>query len=274
MLKISETLRVSRSIGDLLSDPSRAGAYGQEAPKTPFNVTVSQYRNVAFGTLPLSAVRAVGKKCRASINDTFLAICAGGIRAYLQNKELLPEKSLIAGVPVSLRKPGDEGMDNRVSMMLASLASDLDDPLERLNAIRASTAAAKRVVAKMSQLPAVDPHIPGMPIAAASMAQFAEDLRLADATAPTTNVVISNVPGPRTEKYLCGARMVTHYPVSIAANGAALNITVQSYSDRMDFSVTACLEAVPDAQDLVEHILTSWRQLEVAAMHDVVCDAA
>ena len=262
MLSLPATMRVSQSIGESLSDPASAGIYGQPAPKTPFNVTVSQYRNVAFGTIPLSRVRLLGKQCSASINDIFLAVCSGGLRRYLLRKGLLPEQTLIASVPVSLRKPGDVGMDNRVSMLLASLASDIEDPLQRLNAIRESTAISKRMVVKMSEMPASDPHIPGMPMIAATLAQFAENMRLADTVAPIANVVISNVPGPRTEKYLCGAKMLTHYPVSIAANGSALNITVQSYLDRMDFSITACLEAVPDADDLCMDMLASWRELE------------
>lgn len=194
-----------------------------------------------------------------------MAICAGGLRRYLMRKSHLPERPLIASVPVSMRKPDDVDMDNRVSALLTSLASDIVDPIERLAAIHDSAQAGKKVVGKMAELPNVDPHVPGMPVAAATFAQFAENMHLADASAPAANVIISNVPGPRSEKYLCGARMTTHYPVSIAANGVAVNITVQSYVDRMDFSITACLEAMPDTADLSGDMLDAWQELQEAA---------
>lgn len=265
LTRMAQTMRVSQAVAETLRDPARAGAYAQSVPPTPFNVTVSQYRNVAFGTLPLQSLRKLAKESRASINDVFLCVCAGGLRLYLDRKDQLPEAPLIASVPVSLRRPGDTGMDNRVSMLLSSLASDIDEPLARLDAIRQSSMAGKRLIAQTAQLPVMDVHMPGMPIVAASLAQFAETMRVAESSRPVANIVISNVPGPRVQKYLCGAEMTTHYPVSIPSNGMALNITVQSYMDRMDFSITACLEAVPDAGVLRDDMLSAWQELLHAA---------
>ncbi|NJN51688.1 MAG: wax ester/triacylglycerol synthase family O-acyltransferase [Gammaproteobacteria bacterium] len=243
------------------------GAIAEQAPRTPFNVAVGPYRAWSMATLPLGTMRALAKSLHVTLNDIVLATCSAGLRTYLARAGGLPDASLIAGVPVSLRERGDKDMRNRVGMMLASLASDVADPLARLMAIKQSTRVGKSLLAETRALQVEDVHVPGLPLWMAGVAQTMERLKLANFFGGAMNVVISNVMGPVRTKYLNGARMLTHYPVSIPAHGAAVNLTVQSYVDRLDLGVTGCLDALPDPDTLRDDIVEGWLELCHACGH-------
>lgn len=241
------------------------GALGQRAPRTRFNVAVGPYRNFSIGTLSLAAVKTLGKAHDCKVNDVFLAVCAGALVRYLEERGELPERPLIAGAPVSLRAAGDASMSNNVTMLLTSLETQRSDPVERLHAIRDSAERGKGVVGAISAAGIDDLTIPGLPAAFRSLMAVADRLRLGDVLPMPVNLVISNVPGPRTQKYLAGAALRSHYPASIPAHGNAMNITVQSYLDRLDFSITACLDTVPDAERLRDYMLDAFAELQAAS---------
>ena len=116
----------------------------QKIPKTRFNVAIGLDRIVAFGSLPLDAMKSLGKMHGCSLNDVFTALCGGGLRRYLSEKSELPEEPLIGGIPVSLHKPGDVSMHNEISLLMCSLATDLKDPVERMLAIRDAASKGKK----------------------------------------------------------------------------------------------------------------------------------
>ena len=243
----------------------RLGALGQRAPRTRFNGMIGPYRTLALGSLPLAAVKELGRAQDCKANDVFMAVCAGAIGRYLDERNEPPDRPLIAGAPVSLREAGDQTMNNRVSMFLTSLDTQAADPLERMRAIRDSNRLGKWVVADLAGALITDLNLPGLPVTFSTTARLWERLRLPDLAPPPVNLVISNVAGPRRTMYLNGARLLTHYPVSIPAHGCAVNITLQSYQDRMDFGITACLDALPDADRLRDLILEAWEELQHAA---------
>lgn len=248
------------------SDGDGLGALGQRAPKTRFNVAVGPYRSFAFGSLSLAGLKAVGKPHGCKANDVFMAVCAGALRRYLSERGELPEKPLIAGAPVSMRQPGDTSMSNQVTMLLTSLGTHIEDPVERMCSIRDSANVGKAVAADLAAAGGLDSlSIPGLPAAFRGVMAMADRFRLGDFIPMPINAVISNVAGPRRPVFLNGARMLTHYPVSIAAHGTALNMTLQSYQDRMDFSITSCLDAVPDADLLRDAMFEAWEELQQAA---------
>ncbi len=252
-------------------DEAGLGALGQRAPKTRFNVAVGPYRSFSFGSLPLSGLKAVGKPHGCKANDVFMAVCAGALARYLDERGELPARPLIAGAPVSQRVAEDKSMSNQVSMLLTSLETHIVDPVARMLAIRDSANVGKAVVADLAAAGGLDNlSVPGLPAAFQSVMSVADRLRLGDFLPMPLNVVISNVPGPRRPVFLNRARMLTHYPVSIPAHGTAMNITVQSYQDRMDFSITACLDALPDANRLRDAMYDSWAELQRAAGVDPV----
>ena len=111
------------------------------APKTPFNASITNQRAFACATLPLGEVKTLGKARGASVNDMVLWLCSTALREYLLDSSELPDKSLVAMVPISLRAEGDTTSNNQVSGAMIDLGTQIEDPLERLDAIMAGTKA-------------------------------------------------------------------------------------------------------------------------------------
>lgn len=266
LVSLGETVGSLRKLARRALDGKSFGAYAQRAPRTRFNRSIGPHRTFTVGTLSLSEVKAVGKVHGCNVNDVFMAVCSGGLRKYLGDLNELPAEPLIAGVPVSLRAAGDRSMSNQVTMLLTSLETQQSDPLTRLTAIRDSARSGKAIAAATSRAMPRDLHLLGLPRSVRSMMASMETLRLADTLPVPMNVVISNVPGPRHEVFIHGARMLTHYPVSVPAHGTALNITVQSYQDRLDFSLTACRDALADGHKLRDDMLSAWQELKTLAL--------
>jgi diacylglycerol O-acyltransferase len=248
-------------------DPSKGfGALADRAPATRFNRSVESARSYAAGELPLAGVKRIAKATGSTINDVFLAISAGGLRRYFERSGELPDTALIAGCPVSLRQPGDTATNNQVTMMMVSLATTEADPVRRLLKIAHSSAQAKGFTADVAASYDNDVSLPGLPAYLRAGASLGEQMFAVDGEAlqMPCNVVISNVPGPREQLYCNGAKMLTHYPVSIPAHGQGVNITVQSYLDQMFFAITACARALPHAEMLRDDLLASFDDLQAA----------
>lgn len=258
------------------ADPSKQlGALFDSAPSTRFNRTIVPGRTYTAGQMSLSEIKQIGKALNCKINDVFMSVVAGGLRAYLLRTGELPHKSLIAGCPVSLRVPGDESLCNQVTMMKVDLATHLANPSLRLLAIRDSALTAKEVTADLSHGLDTNVSLLGLPAASIAAAQWAEMTRSADQTPPLVNLVISNVPGPRETLYSNGAQVLTHYPASIPVHGIGVNITVQSYVDELFFAITACEKALPDSALLRADIYQAFEALKLlllpkkAAVHNI-----
>ena len=230
----------------------------KDVPRTSINTPVSGARRFVAQSWPFARVRAVGKALDGTFNDAVLAMCAGGLRLYLQNHSELPEKSLKAMVPVSLRREGDIDSSNAVGAISADLATNIKDPLKRFAAIRASMIAGKELFKGMK------------PNEAALMLQLLQapglllmPLGLMSRFPPYTTV-ISNVPGPRQKMYWNGAGLNGIYPASIVTEGVALNITLVSYDENIDFGITACRRSMPQVQRLIDYMDDSLVELEKA----------
>ncbi len=239
------------------------GALGNQwfGPRTPINVSVTNQRIFSSLSLPLADIKHIAKSHGVTLNDVVMAICSGALRHYLADLGCVPDTPLLAGVPVSLREKGNTEMNTQASMMRVSLASTVADPLERLQAIRQSSLAAKAMTASMKSAMAMDFPSLGAPWLISGMASLYSRSRLADRLPPVVNVAISNVPGPKFALYLAGAKMLTYYPVSIAGHSMALNVTVQSYSGSLDFGLTACRKAMPDLPQLARYMQESYEEL-------------
>ena len=250
-------------LGQRTIDPSKQlGALMETAPKTRFNKTIGHARSYTAGQIALADIKRIGKALDCKVNDVFMSIVAGGLRTYLERKGELPDKSLIAGCPVSLRQPGDESLCNQVTMMKVDLATHLADPSLRLLAIRDSALTAKEVTADLSHGLTTNVSLAGLPALTIAAARIAEATNAADYMPPPINVLISNVPGPKQKLYSNGAEMLTHYPVSIPAHGNGVNITVQSYVNELYFAITACQKALPDPGQLREDIYATFGNLK------------
>jgi WS/DGAT/MGAT family acyltransferase len=231
------------------------------APKTPFNVSVTSGRAFAAVTLPLREVKALGRAHDATINDMVLMVCSTALRRYLGKKRTLPKKSLVAAVPITLREAGDTSSDNQASMSLISLGTHIADPRQRLAHVRAATAAMKSTMGSVKSILPTDYPSLGVPWLIEAVTALYGKARVADKIPQVANVVISNVPGPPMPLYIAGARMLTNYPTSIVVHGMALNITVQSYDQSLDFGLIADAAAVPDVKMLAEAIAIAFDDL-------------
>ncbi|HEY2613829.1 MAG TPA: wax ester/triacylglycerol synthase family O-acyltransferase [Reyranella sp.] len=237
-----------------------------DAPKTPFNATITRERSYAARTISLGDAKAIAKAGGAKLNDVVMAVCSGALRRYLQEKGQLPDKPLIAGVPISLREPGDTRQNNQVSGMLCQIATDIADPAERLAAIVRSSSQAKQLAGTFRDAVPQDFAFVGAPILLQLVMLVYGRSGLADRLPMPMNVTISNVPGPPMPLYCAGAKVTALHPVSIAAHGAALNITVQSYMDALNFGLTADRRAVPDVGRLGDYLVEATDELKKAVV--------
>lgn len=242
-------------------------------PRTPFNVSITNQRVFAALSLPLDEAKRLGKAHGASINDTVLWLCSTALREYLKESRELPEASLVAGVPVSLRAEGDTRMNNQVTMSMVELATQEKDPLRRLQRIRESTASMKNTMGAFGDLIPTDFPSPGAPWLLSGLASLYGRSGLADRFR-MVNVAISNVPGSPMPLYLAGAKMLDYYPVSIAAHGVALNITVQSYMGQLCFGLIACRRAVPDVRDIATQMQRAFDTFRALPLPDAVAPVA
>ena len=259
---VDAALRMSRRALSALQ--RRNGAWF--APPTPINRAIGPLRNYAMLRISLTDARAIGKAHDCSINDVLLTLCGGALRNYLATRGALPEREMIAGVPVSMRSAGDKTLNTQVSMMRVGLATNVADPLERLAAVHASAVAAKNEAHDFAVLAAASPWLPALPWFGRIAAAAWDASDAADYVPPWVNLVISNVPGPRSVRYSNGARMLTHFPVSIPAHGAAVNITAQSYAEYFDIGITACARAVPNVALLRDALRDAYIELRTRVL--------
>ena len=232
--------------------------YVKDMPRTPFNKVISGHRVFATSSLPLAEVRALAKSRGVTINDVVLAVSAGALRRYLDEHGALPQKPLTVGLPVSVRPPGNAQLNNQVLFTLSRLPTDVAEPLPRLAAAKVAGQEAKNLFADMRDLVTTDISILGAPLFVMGLTRLWAGARAANYLSPFINVAISNVPGPRQTMYCVGAPATHYFPVSIPYHGCALNITVQSYVDQLDFGLVACSETVPDAQRIADYIVEDF----------------
>jgi hypothetical protein len=160
-----------------------------------------------------------------------------------------------------MRPIGDSTMNNQVMFTLSRLPTNVAAPLARLAAARVAGQEAKTLFADVRDLLTTDFSIIGAPLVISGIFRLMAATRAANVLPWSLNVVISNVPGPRTPFYCVGAEAVHYFPISIPFHGCALNITVQSYLDTLDFGLIACRKTVPDVQSLADYIADDFRAL-------------
>lgn len=260
--QLVETLR-----GLIASDhkPEDGGARRPRAigaPRLPFNTSVTNQRLFGVASIPMSDLRAVAKAGAATINDMVLAVASGALRRYLKRRGELPERSLTALMPMSLREPDDVDMTNRVTVAPCDLHTDIADPLERLRAISSSTSVIKERLAQNRALLITDIPSFGVPWLVSGIVSLAGKLKLADLVPVMGNIVISNVPTSPVPLYIARARVLSYWPMLILTHGQGLAMSVHSYAGSMEWGVVGCRRAVPDAPDIAGDLLASFEELK------------
>lgn len=231
-------------------------------PRTSFNAAITAQRRCALAQVAMDDLRAVQRHSGGTLNDVVLAVCAGALRRLLAERGESPERSLVALVPLSVRTEDERGtMGNRVSAMLVSLATTIEDPLDRLRAISRGSRQARRVAVAMGPETLADWAQLLAPPLVSGVSGLVSRLRVFDRLAPVCNVSISKLAGPRSPQYLAGARMVAPYAMGPVADGVGLNITALSYLGSMFFGLSACAQALPELDRLADHLGDALNEL-------------
>jgi WS/DGAT/MGAT family acyltransferase len=223
------------------------------APKTPFNRNISSHRKVATRSTSLARIKAIKDASGATLNDVVMAICAGALRRYLEEKDALPDAPLLALIPISIRTGEEtEKWTNRVSGLIAVLPTDEPDPLERVRKVHDAMIASKELWNAIPADTLTDFADFPSPAMFARATRMATRLRISDRFNPPGNLIISNVPGPRYPLYAAGAKMLHYFPISAPVDGQGLNVTLFSYGDVLDWGLVSCRELVPDLERVAE----------------------
>ena len=247
---------ISKSIQQARNDPDYVSVF--QAPQSILNQHITGSRRFAAQSYPMERIKVLCKKFDATVNDIVLAICGSALRDYLISQHALPDQPLIAMVPVSIRQDDSEG-GNQIAMILANLGTHIADPYNRLEVIKHSVQTAKNRFREMT---------PEEILNYTALTMAPTGLNMLTGLAPkwrAFNVVISNVPGPKKTLYWNGAKLEGMYPVSIPIDHIALNITLVSYNDQLEFGLTACRRSLPSMQRLLDYIDNGIHELETAA---------
>ncbi len=215
-------------------------------PATPINGSVGPRRELAFASVSLTDVIALKDKHGVKVNDVVVAVCAGALRRYLERLDALPDASLVTAVPISTRPKGDRSHSNQVTTMFVKMATDVDDPVERLQAIACATASTKAMSRAMGAHEIQSIGEVAAPIVLSAAIKGVYRSHLIPRIPAVANTLVSSVPGPPVPVYLCGARVTAIYPSSILVDGTGLNITVMSYEDRLDFGLNVDPDIMSD----------------------------
>jgi diacylglycerol O-acyltransferase len=246
---------VRHALKQARNNPDYVSAF--QAPDSLLNTRITGSRRFAAQSYPIERFKKIGAASGSTLNDVVMAVCGSALRKYLQSQNALPTKPLIAMVPMSMRRD-DSDTGNQVAMILASLATHIPDPEKRLESIKRSILESKNRYTQMSLEEAVNYTALTLAPAALNMVTGVSSKLNA------FNVVISNVPGPKKELYLNGARLDGMYPVSIPIDRIALNITMFSYVDQLEFGFTACRRSLPSMQRLLDYVEDGIVELEQA----------
>ncbi len=238
-----------------------------QAPRTPWNQSITPHRRFAYTSVPLEDAKVIRRAFGCTFNDVVMAVCSGTLRRYLELHDCLPDESLVAMVPVSVRSGSeDDSYQNRVSALFADLATNEADPVKRIQRVQQAMTAAKDQFAAIPADALQDFTQFAPPAVAARAMRMYSQLRIADRMNPPFNLVISNVPGPQVPLYSAGARLEHFYPVSTLVDGQGLNMTVQSYDGNLDFGFVADRDLVPDLWVLTDLLHQEMAEL-VAIAH-------
>jgi WS/DGAT/MGAT family acyltransferase len=220
---------------------------------------------MAFGSVAMADVRALRRHFDVKLNDVALALCAGALREYLQDRDELPDHALSVGIPVSTRAEGDTSLGNQLSYIVVPLPTQLADPLDRVRAIAAETHVAKDLheAARARALGSIGDTAP--PFVLTALLQLAYRSHVLGHVPGMMNTVVSNVPGPPMDLFICGARLTGIYSASVLLDQMGINITLYTFADRVDFGIHVDPDLVSDPWAIAEAIPRALEELMGAA---------
>jgi WS/DGAT/MGAT family acyltransferase len=251
-LTLAETFLRARSGGPTMAAPFAA-------PPTAFNRTFTRRRNVALTNVDLEDVKTVKNRFGVTVNDVVTALCAGALRQFLLQRRELPDRPMVASVPVSVRGRSERPGRNQTTWMFCRLETHIDDPAERLRRIAEGNASAKDHAAALGPSLLQDwTQVAGQTMFGAAMKVLP---RIPLPEKPPHNLVLSNVPGPQEQLYFLGCRLDAMYPLGPLIAGAGLNMTVMSLHGRLGVGIISCPDLVADLWELADAFPAALKEL-------------
>lgn len=237
------------------------------APHTPLNGIIAARRKWNSAILSLDRILVLKNTMNATVNDVLLAICSGALRRYLKEKNKLPEKSLVAMVPISTRKKEAEDFDNQLSAMLVQIATHIEDPIARLEAIQENTNRGKTYQGAMGAKTLAN-MAEAIPFGIANQAaRLYSKYKISEMHKPVFNVAITNVPGPKIPLYINGHKMITVMGSAPIIDGMGLIITILSYDGHVTISPFSDVNSMPDLDNFTKYIREAANELEAAVLN-------
>jgi len=242
-----------------------------DKPKTRFQGKISRHRVVEGRKFDFEVIRKIkNSQPGATINDVMLTIVAGGMRKYLQSKDELPEKTLVAGCPIDVRSPAEKTSGgNMVGFMNVALRTEIDDPVERLKAVHEESVSAKAYAQAMGPRLMVDltDVLPGNVLSLAIRAASVTGLSEASVV---QNTIVTNVPGAPMQLYMCGAELVDSFSLGpLLPNIGLFHIiysAVQNKKGAITLSFTACRDMLPDPEFYAQCLQDAFEELREGSL--------
>nr|WHV03941.1 putative wax ester synthase/acyl-CoA:diacylglycerol acyltransferase [uncultured bacterium] len=246
----------------------------EDKPKTRFQGKISPHRVVEARKFDFETIRAIkNTQPGTTVNDVMLTIVSGGLRKYLQSKNELPAHSLVSGCPIDVRSAEERAAGgNMVGFMNVGLRTDIEDPIERLTEVHHETQSAKAYAEALGPRFAVDlaDVLPGNVLSLALRTASATGLAEASVMA---NTIVTNVPGPHLQLYMCGAALVDAISLGpLMPNMGLFHIVysaVQNKQGTIHLSFTACRDMLPDPAFYSACLQEAYDELEDAALNSI-----
>lgn len=231
-----------------IQEPPSDHTPGVSWQKSPFNTRIDAQRQVFVVRFDFSRLRAIRRAYpRTTVNHVILCIVGGALRNYLIQRNALPNNPLASLVPVNVRGKDLDTCGNAISMLISNLRTDIEDPLQRLVAVRdAATSAKKRNDSiGRSSLSNIFRVLPSSLEAAAlrtlsALAYWPGGLPLPACT------FVSNVPGPPIPLYFNDAKLVDMLGLGLIMDHVGLFHVAMSYNGVLSLSVLSSPKTLQD----------------------------
>ena len=230
------------------------------APSSPYNLSIGPHRRFTWVRADLRDLKAIKNDLGGTVNDVVLATVAGALGKHLRRRGQRTDGiELKAMVPVSVRTDVERGaLGNRVAAMMAPLPVWCQEPVARLDIVRAELgnlkaggqAVGAKVLTELSGF--APPTIMDQASRLMSRQRF-------------FNLVVTNVPGPQFPLYLDGRRMVDPFPMVPLAKNQGLGIALLSYDGRLNFGLVGDYDILWDLDDLAADIGEALAELAAEA---------
>jgi diacylglycerol O-acyltransferase len=249
-----------RTFGPMLQPPRMLSA-----PDTLIDGPICSRRSFNGAQLSLERIKAVKNILPGTtVNDVILTLCGGVVKRYLEESAALPSDSLVTMAPISLRGLDDNHSGgNKVSGMLINLATDIDDPFERLRAIHRNASRSKQY----HQAVPVENLLDNLPNTGFALAtRLYNQLHLFEKHRPIANFITTNIPGPQIPIYYDGAELVSQFGTAPIYDNLGLMFVVMSYDGTVGIGATSCRSLIPHMHQLTDLFPQELDSLEKAAL--------